>query len=288
MNIRYYKNLTIEQNAEKNECSVSTVKAHLLKLNLSASKARCGIISEKVNGAKVELEKAGKRVTIKSICEVTGYANKTVIKYLKISVKKDIAKSTPISYSNRQGEILQNIINLYNSSNPIECDLTYSVGKMWKGLQQPIYLFDLKPQLKEVKPLDEVMQYNDYFDSCLFDLPFIIRPKSEQTNSIIFNRFDAFSSEKELLETNVKMLELAFKILKNKAICIIKTQDTCYANKQIWVHRYIMDEAEKIGFIVEDVFICLAKNMLVDNCKSAIHARKQHCYFIVLKKLKKK
>lgn len=287
MGIRYYRKLTIRGNAEKNKCSVSAVKMHLQKLNLSASKARKVNIVENIANAKVALQKEGIKPTIRSVCKLTNLSNKTVIKYWNDGVKLDVSKSTPLSYSYQQVEILQNIMNLYCKCKPIQCDLTYSTGKMWKGLHIPKYCFDLKPELPFVKQLDESRLYESFFQSCILDLPFIIHPYPKEANAIICNRFDAFSSEQELLETNTSMLRLAHQILKNKAICVVKTQDTCYAGKQIWTHTYVMNEAEKIGFKIEDVFICLAKNMLVNQNNKARHARKQHCYFIVLRKTKK-
>lgn len=287
MGVKYYKGLTIQENAEKNKCSISAVKAHLRKLNLSASKVRANLISETIDKAIRRLKKEGKKDTISAIRDLTGYSNKTIIKYKENGVQMDMSKNTPLSYSFRQQEILQNIITLYNHGNPIECDLTFSVGKMWKGLHIPKYCFDLKPELPFVKQLDESRLYEDFFQSCILDLPFIIHPYPKEANAIICNRFDAFNSEQELLETNTSMLRLALQILKNKAICVVKTQDTCHAGRQIWTHVYIMNEAEKIGFKIEDIFICLAKNMLVNQNNKARHARKQHCYFIVLRKVKK-
>lgn len=285
MGIRYYRKLTIKENAEKNKCSVSAVKMHLQKLNLSASKARKANIVENITNAKVALEKEGVKPTIRSVHELTGYANKTILKYWSDGVKKDMSKSTPQSYSYRQQEIIQNIINLYCDGKPIQCDLTFSLGKMWKGLFIPEHCFDIKPQLPHVKHLDDSKLFEGFFSSCLFDLPFTIHPQPKEPNAIICNRFDAFSSERELYQANTKMLELTFYVLKLRGICIIKTQDTCYAGKQIWTHQYIMNEAKRIGFKIEDLFICLSKNMLVNQAVIAKHARKQHCYFLVLRKI---
>lgn len=287
MCIRYYKQLTLKENAEKNKCSVSAIKLHLKKLNISASKSRSCIISENIVKAQEQLKDDGKKVTIRSIHELTGYSNKTILKYWSNGVKKDMSKSTPQSYSYRQQEIIQNIINLYCDGKPIQCDLTFSLGKMWKGLFIPEHCFDIKPQLPHVKHLDDSKLFEGFFSSCLFDLPFTIHPQPKEPNAIICNRFDAFSSERELYQANTKMLELTFYVLKLRGICIIKTQDTCYAGKQIWTHQYIMNEAKRIGFKIEDLFICLSKNMLVNQAVIAKHARKQHCYFIVLRKVKK-
>lgn len=288
MGIRYYRKLTIKENAEKNACSVSAIKLHLQKLNLSASKARRANIIESIIRAKEALENDGIKPTIRSVCELTNLSNRTVIKYWTIGEQVDMSKSTPKSYSFGQFEILQNIINLYLSGEPIQCDLTFSLGKMWKNLFIPEYCFDVKPQLPNVRYLDESKQLEGFFSSCLIDLPFIIHPYPMETKAIIGNRFDAFPSEKELLDTNTSMLRLAYDILKSKGICIVKTQDTCYGGKQIWTHAHVMNQAEKIGFRIEDVFINLAKNMLINQNIVPKHARKQHCYFIVLKKTKSK
>jgi hypothetical protein len=48
-----------------------------------------------------------------------------------------------------------------------------------------------------------------------------------------------------------------------------------------------MNEAEKSGFYIQDLFILLAKNRMIGhNHKNQKHARKFHSYFIVLKKKK--
>lgn len=266
MGVKYYKGLTIQENAEKNKCSISAIKAHLKKLNLSASKVRANLISENIEKAIRRLKKDGKKDTISAIHELTGYANKTIMKYRDNGVQMDMSKNTPLSYSFRQQEILQNIITLYNHGNPIECDLTFSVGKMWQGLHIPEYCFDLKPELPFVKPLDEACLYEQKFYSCLFDLPFIINT-SNNNSFIILNRFGAFQSENELYQTNSNMLALAHKILMFKGICVVKTQDTNYAGKQIWTHNFILNEAIRLGFVVEDIFISLRKK---NTCKSKL------------------
>lgn len=286
MGIRYYKQLTLKENAEKNKCSVSAIKLHLKKLNVSASKVRGCLISENIAKAKRRLKKEGKKDTIRAIQQLTGYSNKTIMKYKEKGVQTDMSKNTPQSFSFKQQEILHNIITLYNYNNPIECDLTFSTGKIWQGLHRPEYCFDLYPQLPFVKPLDEACLYEQKFYSCLFDLPFIINT-SNKDSFIVLNRFGAFQSENELYETNSNMLALAYKLLKFKGICICKTQDTCHKGKQIWTHNFIINEAIRLGFAVEDIFISLRKNMLVKQNLKSNHARKQHCYFIVLRKIKK-
>ena len=39
-----------------------------------------------------------------------------------------------------QYEIIQNILKLYNNSQPIECDITYSVGQFYKKKKKKTHL----------------------------------------------------------------------------------------------------------------------------------------------------
>lgn len=283
MKIRYNKKLTIKENSIQNNCSTTTIKNYIKKLNLSPSKARTRLIADNICKVRDSIIEEGKKATIKSVCELSGYSNKTVIKYLNNGVQKGMTKSTPKSYSYKQTEILSNIMQLYNKGESVQCDLTFSAGKMWKNLIEPSFKFDLKPQHVDIKPLSEAEQYVNYFDSIVFDLPFVIRPASTD-NSIIVNRFDAFESEKELLEVNSNMLQLAYNILKYKGICVIKTQDTSYSERQIFTHHFLMNECVKVGFKIEYIFVLLNKNAIIKSDYIAKHARKCHSYFIVLRK----
>ena len=61
-----------------------------------------------------------------------------------------------------------------------------------------------------------------------------------------------------------------------------KFQDFIIGRKQHLILPYIYSVARELNFAVRDLFILLAKNR-IGYQQSQNHARKYHCYFLVLK-----
>ena len=106
----------------------------------------------------------------------------------------------------------------------------------------------------------------------------------------IANRFGWFPSEKALHTFYNAALRELYRVLNKEGTLIFKCQDKVSGGKQYMSHVHIINEAMKIGFYVKDLFILLAKNRLISGKWKGKqkHARKFHCYFIVLQKTNKK
>lgn len=193
-----------------------------------------------------------------------------------------------VSYS--QEEIIRNIISLYTE---IECDPTYSKGNFYKNLPKPKYKFDINP-IKGVEKADcRKLPFEDCsLKSIMFDPPFLAtKGKSLQKNegNIIAKRFGVYSTEKELFQFYKDSLKEFYRVLKDNGYLVVKCQDKVSGGKQYLSHVFFINEAEKLGFYTEDLFILLAKSRLVaDWQRNQKHARKYHSYFIVFKKRKVK
>lgn len=185
------------------------------------------------------------------------------------------------------GEIIKAIIDLYNGGNDFEVDPTYSKGRFWKGLNSPKLKFDLNPVLPEVvqASADKLPLESKSVSSIMFDPPFVVRAKSE-VKGIIHNRFSSFRSIKQLWEFYYEALKEFHRILKSGGIVAVKCQDTIDSSKEYWSHFEIMKYAFELGYVVKDLFILYrGDNVLFSpNMKIQQHARKTHCYYIVLEK----
>ena len=197
-----------------------------------------------------------------------------------------------ISYD--QSEIIKSILELHVKSHKIDCDSTYSVGNFYKntGIDEPIYKFDINPQVTGVKfgdsrnlPLDDCC-----IECLMFDPPFLATTgkslRDNKDNNIINKRFGVYPSEKELHQFYIDSLKESHRVLKDKGILIFKCQDKVSSGKQYMSHVFVMNEAVKAGFHPKDLFILLAKNRLVADwqVKNQKNARKFHSYFWVFEK----
>ena len=77
----------------------------------------------------------------------------------------------------------------------------------------------------------------------------------------------------------------AHRVLCQEGIFIVKCQDEVSANRQWLTHVEIINDCEKLGFYVRDLFVVMRTNRpVVSRLLKQVHARKNHSYFIVLQK----
>lgn len=137
-----------------------------------------------------------------------------------------------------------------------------------------------------VRPLDEFYNIEDSsLHSIVIDLPFVIKGKDVNYKSMMADRFNCFSSAKELYDTNSSMLQLAYSKLSKGGILVFKTMDIIYGGVQHWIANYVQNTAVEVGYKLIDMFILYAKTKVLTNINTTqLHARKFHSYFFVFKK----
>jgi hypothetical protein len=201
------------------------------------------------------------------------------------------------SISYNQQEIINNILLLYNNSQPIDLDCTYSKGVFYKSniVQEPIYKSDLYSiNDSTIKANSVYLPFKANTLKCIiFDPPFIICGKTYKENkdgsSIIAKRFMGYENFEQLKDHYKRTIQETYRILKKGGILIFKLQNTISSSKQHFTHYYVTKEAIKSGFYPKDEFILLSKSKITSfggRWKNQIHALKYHSYFLVFKKEK--
>ena len=144
LSITYTPHLSIPENAEKAGVSVAAVRKYMAKRDISGRENNFRNRLTTLCKAVERMEKRGIAPTHKRLCEATGFSSKTVRKYAAILQENGVKTYTDLvcnfpsslqiikSVAYTQKEIIENIIRLYIPSKTIDCDLTYSTGKMWK------------------------------------------------------------------------------------------------------------------------------------------------------------
>ncbi|HYF15775.1 MAG TPA: DNA methyltransferase [Phycisphaerales bacterium] len=81
----------------------------------------------------------------------------------------------------------------------------------------------------------------------------------------------------------------AYRVLRNDGVLIVKCQDEVSANRQWLTHVEIINEYANYGFYCKDLFVVVRTNRpVVARLKKQEHARKNHSYFLVFIKTKKR
>jgi len=92
-----------------------------------------------------------------------------------------------------------------------------------------------------------------------------------------------------VLDLYFKSAREAHRVLRNEGIYIVKCGDEVCANQQRLTHVELINELTQNGFIIEDLFVLLRNNRPgVSRVIRQVHARKNHSYFLVFRKSKKK
>lgn len=184
-----------------------------------------------------------------------------------------------------QHEIIRNIIALHCPEG-IELDPTYSKGNFYRasGIKAPEEKYDMYPQTPDTLQADakELPYLDGVIRSIMFDPPFIAGHTKNKPSGIIGERFYGFRYVADLWAWYTECLKEFYRVLEPKGVLIFKCQDTVSSGKQFMSHVYIINEAERLGFYIKDMFVLLAKSRIIGhNHARQQHARKYHSYFLV-------
>lgn len=276
--------LTVEENAKFNNVPTTTIRTFIHRNNIDRRHDKQLINLQRIQ----RLYNQGKTIT--EISALTSLSRPTIYKYLSLdSIQNDNNKQTALtrdniikSVSSNQNELLSWIMFLYLKGKNIECDLTYSKGKFYIKIPQPIHKYDKYPQLDDVNNLTELIDKLNLFNSVIFDLPYIVHADNSQLRMV--DRFSCFGSIDELYKANNDMVQLSFNILNPKGILIVKTMDINVKGQQHWISNYVLNKANEIGFEHIDTFILIANNKITFNKGQQHCARKWHSYFHIFRK----
>jgi len=184
-----------------------------------------------------------------------------------------------------QQEIINNILQLHNHGRSIDFDPCYNIGGFYKNgiVTGPRIKSDINPLVPGVLKLDvrDLPFESSSVKSVIFDPPFLV---SGDSKGKMAQRYGAFESLEELKRFYKQSLYCLQRVLKHGGLLIFKCQDFINARQQNLILPFIYSTARELNFAVRDLFILLSSNRInAPSIKKQQHARKYHCYFLVLK-----
>lgn len=231
----------------------------------------------------------------------------------RITIEKDILKEESArhydhsdvihsAYTMHNNDIFPKILQLYAKEGDAIADVTFGNGFFWDKIDTSIY--DFYPSDLNTDGIDSrQLQHEDESLDCLvFDPPFVIPGRGFHDRSIYEYRYKLNKSWRNgapipdsqhgdaIMELYREQMIETKRVLVNKGIYIIKTQDTVAHNgKFLLFHIWIVNELVKQGFYVEDIFVAVRKiPPQVNFIGHQKHSRKNHSYFIVARKSNKR
>ena len=173
-------------------------------------------------------------------------------------------------------------------------DATVNAGRFWRGSQRDIIGLDVNRGFRPnvVGDNRRLPFENCCFDVVVYDPPHVPNQGSDRSKD--FNtRFGLVlksSAENGYSLTHLyrPFLREAFRVLRLEGVLFCKIADYIHNHCYQWAHVEFVQAAAAAGFCACDCIVKVRKGPIVDpKWKTAHHARRRHCYWLVFRKSKK-
>lgn len=189
-------------------------------------------------------------------------------------------------------ELLEKMLDFYPGTRPqLILDTTINTGRFWKGSKRPIIGLDIEARHRPHLVGDNLrMSFkNNSFDIVVFDPPHI--PNQGRDQSKDFNtRFGLVLKSSVQNGYNFSHLyppfvKEAYRVLKPEGILFCKIADYVHGHRFQWAHVDFIRVAAEVGFCPCDCIVKIRKSPIVSpRWKTAHHARRHHCYWLIFRK----
>ncbi len=215
----------------------------------------------------------------------------------KTNGSKPVAKPAtyeplPSIWSGDDAELLERMLCFYPKKEPQDIlDATINEGRFWRGSRRRVIGMDINAAYKPDILADNgnIPCDDESFDVIVYDPPHV--PNQGTDRSKDFNdRFGLIvksPAEKgyNLSHTFPPFLKEAYRVLRKNGVLFCKIADYVHGHRFQWAHVEFINAAVKVGFTPCDCIVKIRKGPITDpRWKKAHHARRQHCYWIVLRK----
>lgn len=192
-------------------------------------------------------------------------------------------------------DLFPQVVSLYVPTGSTVADVTYGKGIFWKRLDKSRYHI-LPSDLKTGIDCRNLPYSNESVDCVVLDPPYMHTPGG--TAHVSHQNYEDYYRNNQTGNGTTKkyheaVLDLYFKAgaeawraLRKGGIFIVKCQDEVCACKQRLTHVELIQHFVPKKFIIEDLFILVRRNKPgVSRILRQRHARKNHSYFLVFRKV---
>jgi SAM-dependent methyltransferase len=211
------------------------------------------------------------------------------------SVVESTYDPLPSIWFGNDAELLEKMLCFYPHKDPRDIlDATVNAGRFWRGSHRKVIGMDINPNVAPDIVADncDMPCSDESYDVVVYDPPHI--PNQGKDRSKDFNhRFglvDKSSAENgyNFTHTFAPFLREAYRVLRDDGVLFCKITDYVHGHRFQWAHVEVINAAVQIGFMPCDCIIKIRKGPITDpRWKKAHHARRQHCYWLVLRKSSK-
>lgn len=198
----------------------------------------------------------------------------------------------PSVWEGEDHELLELMLDFYPRQRPrLILDATVNARRFWRESQRPVIGLDTERRHRPSVVGDNMLMpfCGDAFDVIVYDPPHI--PNQGKDKQKDFNtRFGLILKSSAKNGYNFSHLygpfaQEAYRVLKHEGILLCKIADYVHNHRMQWAHIELIQAAITAGFCPCDCIVKVRKGPIVDpKWKTAHHARRHHCYWLVFRK----
>ena len=209
-------------------------------------------------------------------------------------VEDDLATYQPLPsiWEGSDADLLERLLEFYPRKRPERIlDATVNSGRFWVGSSRNVVGIDIDAKHRPSVIADNRRMpfKRNTFDVIVYDPPHI--PNQGRDRSKDFNsRFGLVlksSAENGYNFTHLypPFVSEAYRVLRPEGVLFCKVADYVHNHRYQWAHIEVVRAATDVGFCACDCIVKIRKGPIVDpRWKTAHHARRRHCYWLVFRK----
>jgi SAM-dependent methyltransferase len=201
----------------------------------------------------------------------------------------------PSVWDGTDAALLEKMLAFYPRKPPQDIlDATVNAGRFWVGSTRKVVGLDIDPRHgPDVVGDNTAMPFGDgAFDVVVYDPPHV--PNQGKDRAKDFNtRFGLVGKATPQQGYNFSHMfppfcAEAYRVLRPEGVLFAKIADYVHGHRFQWAHVEFIAATTAAGFTACDCIVKVRKGPITDpRWKTAHHARRQHCYWLVLRKSKK-
>lgn len=207
------------------------------------------------------------------------------------------------AYVAANADVFEKVLRLHVPKGSKVADVTFGQGVFWRRIPKEDYRL-VPSDIQSGVDCRNLPYKSGSFDCVVLDPPYMEglfrRSKSHLAGAGTHAPFRHYYSNgaetnggpkyhQAVLDLYFKAGREAYRVLRPEGVLIVKCQDEVSANTQRLTHVEIINEYQRLGFYTKDLFVVVRPNRpAVTRTKGQVHARKNHSYFLVFVKTRRR